>query len=231
MQLADYEWEVIPRGEIIGGSDIAAILGLSKWTTPQQLLQRKALEESIKVNEPMFWGTRLESAIADVYEERYCDKEHSLFDPVKDWDRGHQVRHPDHPWLAASPDRLLIKGDFGEIVGGLEIKNIGTFSKKSWKESVPVYYQTQAQTYMMVFGLPSWEFYVLCGGNDPFHVELEENPFMQEKILREGKNFYTALQLCNLMTVEEALKNYETILTEGEEDDQNRIDVIPMGKV
>lgn len=226
MQLNDFEWEVIDRGEIIGGSDVAAILGFSKWTTPQQLLERKALGKEVKVNEPMFWGTQLESAIADVYAERYCDDEHTIFDPVKDWDKGHQVRHPDYPWLTASPDRLILKGD--KIVGGLEIKNIGTFSKKSWREGVPIYYQTQAQTYMMVFGLPSWEFYVLCGGQDAFHIELEENPTMQEKILAEGVKFYKMLSMCDNLLLEEALSQYEKILGE---DNEERDDAIPMGKI
>ena len=67
---------------------------------------------------------------------------------------------------------------------------------------------------MMCFGLPTWEFYVLCGGQDAFHIELEENPTMQEKIIREGAKFYKALSLCDDLVYEEALKAYQETLNE-----------------
>jgi putative phage-type endonuclease len=240
MKIQDYEWETIPRTDIIGGSDIAGIIGQSKWNTPDSVLKHKLMGTSIKVNEAMFWGTTLEASVANVYKERFLDEEkETLYDPVAEGS-GAQVRHPDHPWLAASPDRLIIDPDTQEILGGLEIKCIGLFSKKSWKNNVPIYYQTQAQVYMMVFGLTSWEFFVLVGGQDSFHVCLEENPFMQETIIEEGQKFYKELLRIRNENedkdFEEALNKYRDLLERVTDENEKSTkesegQAYPMGRI
>ena len=231
----DIEWMNVDRTKIIGGSDMAGILGYSKWSSPEIVMKQKLLGEEVEMNDKMFWGLRLEAAVADVYDELYCGEafdqrgEASLFNPPKD---KCQVFHPDHPWLVGSPDRLILNKLSRKIIGGLEIKTIGFFSKKSWKDGVPMYYQTQAQVYMMIFGLDEWEFFVLHGGQAHFHVVLPENPFMQEEILEKGQAFYKAMAkgIVGGEDYEQAMAHYYGAVGGGE-NEQEGINSRPMGKI
>lgn len=220
MKISEYEWESIPRNEVFGGSEMAAVIGRSKWSNKQDVVKRKLFGDDVKQNKAMFWGTQLEAPIAEVYKDRFCTDETYLFDPVPGGKP--QVRHPDYPWLAGSADRLIVEKETHEVLGGLEIKAIGTFSKKAWKNGVPDYYDIQAQTYMMCYGLPVWEFFVLCGGQDDFHLVLEENPFLQEEIIQKGGEAYRELIIyrkeLELMETVQALEAYENLLIKGREE-------------
>tara|TARA_R110000751_G_scaffold20073_2_gene59243 strand:+ start:6736 stop:7464 length:729 start_codon:yes stop_codon:yes gene_type:complete len=242
MKITDFNWLTVDRSNIIGGSDMSAILGYSKWSGPTDIMQQKLLGNSVEVNDAMFWGTKLEAPVAEVYEELYCDSSQYLFDPVNTPTivplAGPSVAHRDYPWLTGSPDRLIMesvegmKGETIIISGGLEIKCIGFFSKKAWKEGVPIYYQVQAQVYMMIFGMPRWEFFVLHGGQSHFHIVLEENPFMQEEIIEKGQAFYNALQHGRHHTGETdinmAMDKYRELTGESNEEDRGT-NAIPMG--
>src|SRR5690349_18206306 len=55
----------------IGGSDVAPILGLSKWASPLDIYLRKRGEQPEQDdNEAMLWGRALEPVIRQQYAER-----------------------------------------------------------------------------------------------------------------------------------------------------------------
>ena len=55
----------------IGGSDVAAILGLSKWSTPYDVWQSKlGLADPTPDNDAMKWGRLLEPVVRQAYAER-----------------------------------------------------------------------------------------------------------------------------------------------------------------
>ena len=52
------------RRKGIGGSDVAAIIGLSPWTTPLDIYEQKlGIALPSEETEAMYWGTALEPAI------------------------------------------------------------------------------------------------------------------------------------------------------------------------
>ncbi|WP_427180033.1 YqaJ viral recombinase family protein [Paenibacillus sp. TC-CSREp1] len=58
----------------IGGSDIAAICGLSKWRTSMHVYLEKLGEAPDEVkNEAAEWGTRLEQLIAEKFSQEHPD--------------------------------------------------------------------------------------------------------------------------------------------------------------
>lgn len=64
------EWHEQRRAGI-GGSDVAALLGLSKWKSPYQLfLEKTGNAPPQEDNEAMYWGRMLEPVIRDAYEEK-----------------------------------------------------------------------------------------------------------------------------------------------------------------
>ena len=64
--------QLIARKQGIGGSDAAAILGLSQWKSPLDIFFDKldTAEPMDNVSSPfMEWGNRLESAIVQKFQE------------------------------------------------------------------------------------------------------------------------------------------------------------------
>ena len=85
----------------IGGSDIAAICGISKWRTPTHVYLEKLGEapEQVK-NEAAEWGTRLEPLIAEKFSQENPD-----------WaiiEKKVIYCHPEHESALANLDRIII---------------------------------------------------------------------------------------------------------------------------
>ena len=80
----------------IGGSDVAAILGISKWTTPLDVYNEKVADTPTeKDSDSMEWGRRLEPVIR----QAYADKTGRVVAvPEK------QFRSDAHPFMIANVD-------------------------------------------------------------------------------------------------------------------------------
>ena len=108
----------------IGGSDAAAILGLSKYRSGWQVWAEKTgLIESTETNEAMHWGTLSEDIIAREWSRRTGKKIRR---------RTQTVRHKDHAVIAASIDRDVL----GESAG-LEIKKVSAYCMDDWQRNGP----------------------------------------------------------------------------------------------
>ena len=156
------------RNSGIGGSDIAAVLGMSKWKSAWQLWNEKrgmVEPEDLSENEYIYWGTVLEQAVAD----RFCEL------------TGKQVRKSgtladdEYDFMLANVDRMVV----GEKAG-LECKTANGFAAKQWEgDEVPTQYYLQCQWYMMVTGFEKWYIACLIGGN---HFVWKEIPRNEEDI-------------------------------------------------
>ena len=74
----------------IGGSDVAAVLGLNPWKTPLDVWNDKlGLSEDKGMSEPAYWGTVLEDTVAREFQQRTGMKvqkvTHQFVDPECDW--------------------------------------------------------------------------------------------------------------------------------------------------
>lgn len=154
----------------IGGSDVAAILGLSKWRTPYQVWEEKTGRRKAEESKELFhFGNVLEQVVADEFAARRG---------VKVQRRNQMFRSEKHPELVANIDRYIVGG------GVLECKTADKFTRHLWGDSasdeVPEYYLTQVQHYMHVTGWHEGYLAVLIGGNEyrdyeiPYDVELAE---------------------------------------------------------
>ena len=178
------------RRKGIGGSDIAAICGLSPWKTSLQVFLDKtsptptAFEES----ERMKMGKVMEPVIADLFKETsglYVERCNA------------QLQHPSNPIFMANIDRACIKtglprnrktGEFNLEAEILECKNVGEWAFRRMfneaEESIPLHYRCQVQWYLGVTGLQSGYLAALVDGWHfvQFHVERDANDIaaMQE---------------------------------------------------
>ena len=141
---ANRELWLAERVKGIGGSEMAAILGLSRWSDAAEVYMGKlGMMEAhdLSENEAVEWGTRLEDAVA----QKFAD-EHPEFRVIP----GGFWRHDTHTWLQSTPDRLLVRD--GIVVAILEIKTAGWKQAPAWGDAgtddVPRYYHVQCDSYM-----------------------------------------------------------------------------------
>lgn len=154
----------------IGGSDAAAILGVSPRMSPLKLFLVKTgqVQEPDKSElEHLWWGQKLEPVIAERYvmETARCIETRAR----------ETLRRPDKPYLLGHRDYAILSAEDMPGQGTLEIKNTSSFMKKEWytEDGIvdpPVYYQVQLQHYLMVDPeRPAWgSLAALIGGN---HLE------------------------------------------------------------
>jgi putative phage-type endonuclease len=120
------------RRQGIGGSDVAAVTGLSRYKSPYGLwLEKRGLVPEEEPSEPAYWGTVLEPIVAAEFELRTG---HKVF-PTPG-----TLQHPEFDWMLVNPDRLVC--DEGEgCIGGpctgcalLECKTTSAYKADDWKD-------------------------------------------------------------------------------------------------
>lgn len=180
------EWhEQRRRG--VGASDVAAILGLSPWTTPLAVYEQK-MGVPNQIDENLAWfGHALEPVIAD-----WVAAKHPEVGPIFD---GFSARSLQWPWLTAAPDRTSswpgTLSPQGAELHPVEIKTSSAFSRGTWEAGVPLYYAAQVQAQMAVLGAPRGWLAVLHGGNDPelYPIERDEE-FIQDELVPRTRAFW-----------------------------------------
>ena len=148
------EW-LRERMKGVGGSEMAAILGLSPWQGPHDVWARKTgrmpeQEDTFRFKVGRFF----EAPIAQLY----ADRERVSLSRIDGL-----MRHPTAP-IVGTPDRLIVAGKNR----GLEIKTASPSYRHHWGEEeytddVPNYYLVQVATYMMLADLPEWDIAVMFG--------------------------------------------------------------------
>lgn len=133
---------VTRRRSGIGGSDIAAILGLSPWTTQVMLKREKKGELQIDETPAMRRGNVLEPVVAAEYSEHFGVKVVRHNAMLQD---GIFIGNIDRLVVPASAKVAAVKGDI-RTDKGLEIKTAR--DSRHWMDGVPDYYQTQVLWYM-----------------------------------------------------------------------------------
>lgn len=156
--------QITARKAGIGGSDVAAILGLSPWRTPLDVfLDKIGQGQPVAESAPMRWGSLLEPVIIDEF-ERETGMQVTRNLPM--------FQHAEHGFMLANID--------GATDGGIvECKTAR--SDKDWGDpgsaEIPVYYQTQVAHYLAVTGARLAYVPVLIGASDfrIYHIERDDS--------------------------------------------------------
>lgn len=153
------EW-LAARQQGIGGSDVAAILGLGKFgKTPLSVWLDKrspdVVDEAADA-EAAEWGNRLEPLLAEVFAERHDDHDISYESPGL-------VCRTDAPWMLATPDRLLLTPT--PALGIWEGKTASLRAAGEWDDDrLPDAYALQVLWYLEVTGAEVAHVSALIGG-------------------------------------------------------------------
>lgn len=165
------EW----RKKGIGGSDVAALLGMSRYKSPLSVYLDKIGElPPLEDNPKMEAGRKLEPIIADWFAEQTG---------YKVWRQNSVFQHKEHDFMLANIDRWLPGQN-----AGLECKNTSEYARDDWSGTqAPTEYVLQCNHYMAVTGADRWFIAVLIGGWDlQWRVIERDEQLIQNLIIAES---------------------------------------------
>lgn len=169
----------------IGGSDAAAVLGISPWRTARDLYYDKLGIAEVQPDEENWvqleMGNLLEPLVARIFEKKTG---------LKVFKRKAMFQHPQYPWMLADLDYLVELPDGSTAI--LEIKTTNYNARDNWwyngEEIVPVYYESQGRHYMAVMNIDRVYFCCLYGNREDEaiirHIDRDE-AYEEELILAE----------------------------------------------
>lgn len=169
----------------IGGSDVAAVLGVSKYAGPTKVYYDKLGVLPDQDNAAMEWGRRLESAVrrkfADEHPEFYVADGPGL------------VAHHDRRWQLATIDGIASECPDGDPLAIVEVKT-GSANSDEWgdelTDEVPLPYVCQVTWYLDVYGLTTGHLAVLLDGRDYREYVIEYDAELAGKLRAHCRAFW-----------------------------------------
>lgn len=174
-QISHEDWLAL-RLKGVGGSDAAAVCGLSRWNSPLDIwLQKTGRKSAEPDNDAMAWGRLLEPVIRSEFSRRAG---------LEVVECPFMFASKDFPFMIANVDGVVSEKDGSKSILEIKTSNSSTTSK-DLDDGLPVEWFLQIQHYLAVCDLHSAYLAVLFGGNK-FHYE---------KILRDDDTIQTIIAL------------------------------------
>ncbi len=175
------EW-LLARKQGIGGSDAAAVLGLSKYKTPFDIYEDKlGLRPPTPDNNAMKWGRNLEPLVRAEYANQ---NNKVVVTPEK------ILTHPKYNFILANLDGYT---EDNRIV---EIKT--SRYESAWGDAgtdqVPIEYILQVQHYMLVTGFDYADIAVLISGSEYRQYEIKADQELHEMMIEQYIDFWASVQ-------------------------------------
>ena len=180
-KLSYQDWLAVRRSGI-GGSDVAAAIGLSPWKSPIELWEEKVIGKTQPQNDndSMRWGRLLEPLIR----EEFSRRSGLAVQPLRS-----MLQHPVNKFMLANLDGLVLDPVRGP--GVLEIKTASAFRMSEWDDNrCPDVYQLQVQHYLEVTGLTYAVIVVLIGGNTLRWLTVEPDKELTDNLVQLEKRFW-----------------------------------------
>lgn len=225
--LSEAEW-LEWRRKGIGGSDAAAVLGISPFGTARDLYYDKLNIATLDGSEENWVQKQIGHLLEDLVAEIFQKKTGFQIYQMKK-----MFCHPQHPFMLADIDYFVVLPS-GEIAL-LEIKTTNYNAKDHWwkdgKEVVPVNYEAQGRHYMCVTNL-NHVFYCCLYGNSEEeviirHIERDlayeaemiavESEFWNEYVLKKTPPPYKKEQRAKEIAVLETVKAEKENQVESQE--------------
>lgn len=207
------------RAKYLGGSDVGAILGFSKYRTALDVWLEKT-ERQVKTvdNLPVRFGTFAESFVASEYATQ------TGFSLVHSEDG---IAHPQYPFMVGHIDRFVFEG--GDDVNGelfhsdgscasshlLECKTANPFNRSDWGElgtdEVPMSYLVQCLWYLAITNLERCDVAVLFGNSDFRIYEVYRDKELEELIIAKAASFWNEHVLLDIPPPAQCEADYQQL--------------------
>ena len=160
-----------PKGDIpytVGGSDVAAIFGVSPWVTPLELwmIKKGRMKPAPKSNAGQLeMGHMLEPIAAHFY----AQKTGNIVT-----DDTNLYQHADFPYALANMDRRFVRAS-DSTPGILECKSCTYHKAGDWaNDAIPLYYELQLRFYLAVADVNIGAFSTVWGNNPDNDMAMPE---------------------------------------------------------
>lgn len=202
------------RAAGIGGSEIAAVLGISPQESRFSLWHRKqGLIAPVEETEEMFWGKVHEPGICDRFAQLHPEL-NVAYSPT--------YAAAGRPWQIANPDRLITDYVTGTPTAIVEAKTARDDHGwgKAGSDDIPVHYRAQALWYLDVLQVTRCHVVVLIAGSEyrEYVVDYDE---AEAAVMREaGAEFMRTIRQHERPDIDGHTATFTTIkaLPEGQDD-------------
>ncbi len=170
----------------IGGSDVAAVLGMSRYTSPLEVYLDKVGDlpldrpQAPELVEAAFWGHQHEPTIARVFTHRTG---------LAVVDGPGMLAHVARRWMLANVDRYVLD-ERGRPSSLLEIKTRSAYQLDDWLDSVPDGPALQTYWYLAVTGYEHAHVAALLGGNRLIVHRVERDEQLVEHLVEIVGRFW-----------------------------------------
>lgn len=193
----------LDRTRFLGGTDMAALYGVSKWKTPLQVWAEKTHRDAYREDDPaktkvLNRGKRLEPVVVAMLREDYG------LDVVAVNER---YTHPDHVFLSVEIDfewrvteqalaafPWLAPLELGSIQNG-EVKTVHPFVAHEWgdmgTDDVPIHYAAQSMTGLAVTGREVCLYATLVGVDDLTFYAVRRDQETIDAMVAKAVDFWT----------------------------------------
>ena len=162
------------RKNIIGASDVSAILGINPWTSRYDLWQQKMGLVDVIENEAMRRGKSYEAIARTEFNNLIGKKTNPKV-----------VQHPSYEWLVSSLDGI---SDDGDLIVEIKVPGAQTHSKAQ-EGIIEPHYNAQMQCQMACTGLKHCHFWSYNGTAGALVVVNRDDSFIAD-MLTKCEEFY-----------------------------------------
>ena len=202
----------LDRSKYIGGSDIGAILGLSRFWSPLEVWMEKTGKETKKLDSlPLRFGSFAEEFVASEYARA------TSFELIHDEST---YIHPKHTFMSAHMDRFVLEGSDPSPTRILECKTANPFSAGDWGEvgsdEVPMSYLCQCIWYMAITNINQVDLAVLFGNSDFRIYQIARDTELEAVILQKARHFWTEHVLKDIAPPAQSEADCQTLFSKGD---------------
>lgn len=181
--------KTLDRAKFVGGSDVAGIMGLSRWQTPLSVWAEKTgrVQRDLLGNfEAAEIGKELEEYVSRKFEKKTGIK---LRRDSRDF------KHPKCEYMVGHIDRLVLDGE-----SIFEAKTCTAWKEKEWAgEEIPQEYIVQVMWYMGLAKRQRGYIAVLIGGQKFLWKEIQFDQILFDKMFESVKSFWEEFIIPDVM--------------------------------
>jgi len=198
----------VDRTKYIGGSDIGAILGISKYRTPLEVWLEKTGKETKQLDSlPLRFGSFAEEFVASEYSKAVgvtLLHDESIY------------IHPQYPFMSAHIDRFVLgDGQNSPPTKILECKTANPFTQADWGEAgsdqVPMSYLAQCVWYMAITGIEKTDLAVLFGNSDFRIYHIERDRELEAILVDQAIDFWVQHVQADIPPKPQTLVDFQTL--------------------
>jgi len=207
------------RAKYLGGSDLGAILGLSKYRTAVDVwLEKTGKQLSYQDSLPLRFGKFAEAFVA---------QEYAILTGHPLVHHEDAVTHPQHNYLQGHIDRFIRPSDEplfdaqGKCLaqGLLECKTANPFAKQEWgdagSDQVPLTYLIQCAWYLLLTQVPHCDVAVLFGNAELRVYQIPRDPELEILLLGHAIRFWEDHVLKDIPPAAMCEADYQHVFAKG----------------